>query len=153
MVSFYRNVLEKEENVHEQAVKNSITGTNLDLEFEENQQQGEGGDKARQLAKEIISRGGQVTLTEDGDVADKRELLRAGLNIVDKSGAEKLKTSSQTRPVPPSQSYGSGKAIGSRETGSRTMEADLLKMLEDQFSDSGSEEETEQAYPVKRSRQ
>jgi hypothetical protein len=90
MASFYRNLLEEEEEKHELAVKAAtkavIEGKRKPVLEEtdvETPREKKLADEARKLNAEL---GGEaVLLNDEGEVVDKRQLLKGGLNIIPKA--------------------------------------------------------------------
>ncbi|KAI9693542.1 MAG: hypothetical protein M1820_009157 [Bogoriella megaspora] len=82
MQGFYKDLMGKEDEVHRAAVEAAARagkdgGSREEEEDEEDIWEVQQKDKLR----EIREAGGEVVLNEDGEVADKRQLLAAGLNI------------------------------------------------------------------------
>ncbi|KAF3896739.1 Nuclear speckle splicing regulatory protein-like protein [Trichophyton interdigitale] len=82
MVGFYRDVLKRDEQRHEEAVrsaeeaaKNKATVENDEVEQEKT---------ATQIAEELNAKGAKIAVNDEGEVVDKRQLLTAGLNVVSK---------------------------------------------------------------------
>jgi len=88
MTGFYKNLLAKEEERHSEIMKAAE-----DLQ-KNGPVKGQGaGEEDRvktdaELAREINEKGGSVALNEDGQVVDKRQLLKGGLNVGAKKKAE-----------------------------------------------------------------
>lgn len=90
MASFYRNLLEEEEEKHELAVKAATkaviegkTKPVLEETDVETPREKKLADEARKLNAEL---GGEaVLLNDEGEVVDKRQLLKGGLNIIPKA--------------------------------------------------------------------
>ena len=78
VTTLYRKMLEEDEQKHIAAIRavetKEVTANDFDLD-DDNQI------SDRQIAMEANARGGQIALTDDGEVADKRQLLRTGLNV------------------------------------------------------------------------
>ncbi|RCI15238.1 hypothetical protein L249_6468 [Ophiocordyceps polyrhachis-furcata BCC 54312] len=98
MSAYHRQLLEKEEERHAQAVKaveqrarNASATTTAEKkkkkeeeEEEEEEEEPESEDKERAeaaLARELNEKGASVAVNEDGQVVDKRQLLKGGLNV------------------------------------------------------------------------
>ncbi|KAK1835249.1 nuclear speckle splicing regulatory protein 1 [Podospora conica] len=83
MADFYKDMLERGELAH-QAVMKAVE------EGEGKKEEGEGEEvkSAAERAREINALGGNVVMNDDGEVVDKRQLLRGGLNIAPKNKAE-----------------------------------------------------------------
>ncbi|KAI9815514.1 MAG: hypothetical protein M1827_002648 [Pycnora praestabilis] len=129
MMGFYKSVLSRDEKRHEELVAAAAKAT-------ENGQENEDlADEPREknetdIAREINARGGGVIINDEGQVADKRQLLSAGLNIAPKPKASTLaradSSSSAARTGVQSvfQGRGSGQKA-TRERQTRMMEAQL----------------------------
>lgn len=90
----------------------------------------ESGETEADMAKELIAKGGKVAVNEEGEVVDKRELLRGGLNLGAKKKKEEPKgptgSASSTGPRDQSKGYfGSGGKQAMRERQTRMLEAQL----------------------------
>ncbi|KAF3769863.1 hypothetical protein M406DRAFT_230535, partial [Cryphonectria parasitica EP155] len=86
------------------------------------------------IAREINAKGGKVVVNEEGEVVDKRELLRGGLNLGAKKKTDEPKeagrSSSGTKPRDQSKGYfGSGGKQAMRERQTRMLEAQLEESL------------------------
>jgi coiled-coil domain-containing protein 55 len=92
------------------------------------------------IAKELNAKGANIALTDDGEVADKRELLTAGLNIM---ARPKSKSVHQNRPaVLNSTGLPLGKPANSRaarERQSRMLEDQLEQMVKRQAENEAEE--------------
>lgn len=91
MSVFYKAMLEKNEREHEAMVKAAEEMKNRPVEEREKLAAGEGGKEkksATERAKEINARGGNVIINDDGEVVDKRQLLKGGLNVAPKKKIE-----------------------------------------------------------------
>lgn len=81
MAGFFRNVMDQQEQEHREAVeaaaKAAASGVKpLAVDAEEDT------DKANmQRARELNEKGANILINDDGEIADKRQLLSAGLNI------------------------------------------------------------------------
>ncbi|CZT53309.1 uncharacterized protein RSE6_14794 [Rhynchosporium secalis] len=129
MTSFYKNMLEKGERKHAEVVKaveeRIKTGPVVE-EFEEEKVKTEAD-----LAREINESGGEkIAINDEGQVVDKRQLLKGGLNVAPKpksaasiNAAKNAKAmSDRTKPV--FVGAGGGKQA-MRERQTRMMEAQL----------------------------
>jgi coiled-coil domain-containing protein 55 len=92
------------------------------------------------IAKELNAKGADIALTDDGEVADKRQLLSAGLNIMVRP---KVKSTQQHRPnALASTGLSSAKPANSRaarERQSRMLEDQLEQMVKRQAEDEAEE--------------
>ncbi|KAM7202116.1 nuclear speckle splicing regulatory protein 1 [Naviculisporaceae sp. PSN 640] len=95
MSVFYKAMLEKNEREHEAMVKAAEEMKNRPAEEREKlaaAAAGEGEEEkkksATERAKEINAKGGNVIINDDGEVVDKRQLLKGGLNVAPKKKIE-----------------------------------------------------------------
>lgn len=128
MTSFYKNMLEKGEQKHAEVVKaveeRIKTGPVEEVE-EENQK------TEADIAREINEKsGGSIAINDEGQVVDKRQLLKGGLNIALKpkgaasSNAARDGKAMSDRTKPAFVGAGGGKQA-MRERQTRMMEAQL----------------------------
>jgi len=85
LAEFYKGMLERGEREHAALVKAAEEGVgkNVPVEEEEDKEK-----SATERAKEINAMGGNVLINEEGEVVDKRQLLKGGLNVTAKKTAE-----------------------------------------------------------------
>lgn len=150
MTSFYKNMLEKGEQKHAEVVKAAEEMSKAGPAMREVEKEEKVRTEA-ELAKEINEkRAGAITVNDEGQVVDKRQLLKGGLNIVAKPKSA-TSTLSYGSPMTPVRSQGSGfvGAAGGkqamRERQSRMMEAQL-----EQATKRALEEESEEREKVER---
>lgn len=82
MSAFYRNMLEKDEQRHSQAVKAAedvVKDGPKQVEEPEEDMTAEQAEAER--VKELNEKGASIAVNEDGQVVDKRQLLKGGLNV------------------------------------------------------------------------
>jgi hypothetical protein len=80
-----------------------------------------------ELARRINAQGGHVILNDDGQVADKRQLLRAGLNVVPKSKHDMQSAAENKSRAPQQHSY------QGRNVNQKSMRERQSRMLEQQL--------------------
>ncbi|KAM7223816.1 nuclear speckle splicing regulatory protein 1 [Rhypophila decipiens] len=89
---FYKGMLEKKEQEHAAMVKAAEEMKNRTVEEREQMAKEEGEEEkvksATERAREINAKGGNVVINDDGEVVDKRELLKGGLNVAPKKKVE-----------------------------------------------------------------
>jgi coiled-coil domain-containing protein 55 len=127
MTSFYKNMLQKEEQKHAEIVKAAENSSNQrPIAEEETKEKTEA-----EIAKEINEKtGGKIAVNDEGQVVDKRQLLKGGLNILPKpkgtlvTNASTANKSTSNRGGPGIVGAGGGKQA-MRERQSRMMEAQL----------------------------
>ncbi|KAK2762610.1 hypothetical protein FQN54_000783 [Arachnomyces sp. PD_36] len=109
MVGFYKDMLDRGERRHEEAVKAAEEAVERKKrQMEEGVAVGVGEEEAKggeekeeekteaQIAAELKARGRNVVVNDEGQVVDKRQLLSAGLNV-----APKAKKDQHAQPVRP----------------------------------------------------
>ncbi|KAI1074377.1 hypothetical protein F5B20DRAFT_442077 [Whalleya microplaca] len=154
MTAFYKDLLERGDQRHAEAVKAAEErAKNGPKEGEE--QEEEKPKTEADVAKEINQKGGHITINEDGQVVDKRELLKGGLNLGAKKKTEPRKDTSKgpDRRDDRDQSrgfIGSGGKQAMRERQSRMLEAHLEQTLKRSLADE--EEERQKLEHASKSR-
>jgi coiled-coil domain-containing protein 55 len=147
MTSFYKNMLDKGEQKHAEVVKaaeeRAKAGSVPDREHEEDAVRTE-ADLAREINEK---KAGVIAINDEGQVVDKRQLLKGGLNVVAKQKPPTLGDSSRGGSAISDRSRGSG-FVGSgggkqamRERQSRMMEAQLEAATKRAFEDEAEERE------------
>lgn len=149
MTIFYKNILEKEEQKHAEVVKaveeRIKQGPKDEVEKEKEKTEAD-------IAREINEKkAGTIAINDEGQVVDKRQLLKGGLNIVPKPKSAVPATSQRGGISVSDRSRGSGfvGAVGGkqamRERQSRMMEAQL-----EQATKRALEEEEEDRQKIER---
>jgi len=149
MSSFYKNMLEKGEEKHSEvikAVEDRIKNGPVEEDEEEKQK------TEADLAREINERtDGAIAVNDEGQVVDKRQLLKGGLNIATKPKTASASSTSRGGSSMSDRSRGSG-FVGAgggkqamRERQSRMMEAQLEQVTKRAF-----EEEEEERQKIER---
>ncbi|KXH30780.1 coiled-coil domain-containing protein 55 [Colletotrichum simmondsii] len=133
MSAFYKNLLNKGEERHAEVVKaaedKAKAGPAVQEEDDTSKEKSEAD-----VAREINQKGGAVAVNEDGQVVDKRQLLRGGLNVGAKKEAQVREEAARPRESRPERSAGTG-FVGSggkgamRERQTRMLEAQLEAAL------------------------
>lgn len=133
MTGFHKEMLEREDQKRAEMEKMAAEATKsggLPKADEDNEEKTE-TDKA----KEINAKGGKIAVNEEGEVVDKRELLRGGLNLGAKKKTDEPKEGSRSSfsgAGPRDQSRGhfaSGGKQAMRERQTRMLEAQLEQAL------------------------
>ncbi|KAF2675337.1 hypothetical protein BT63DRAFT_34944 [Microthyrium microscopicum] len=93
------------------------------------------------IAKELNSKGASITLTDDGEIADKRQLLSAGLNVVAKpkpppSPKPNASQSVASKQIREDKSLGK---LSARERQSRMVETQMEQLLKRQADEEADE--------------
>lgn len=162
MAEFYKSMLERGEQEHAALVKAAEEKRKAGA-GKEGEGGGEGGEEdeevdreksAAERAREINAMGGNVLINDEGEVVDKRQLLKGGLNVAPKKRAEverekarqrqeeaaaaaaRARNDAQSRGV-----YAAGGRQAMRERQTRMLEA----QLEETLKRSRQEEEEEAA--------
>ncbi|EGX97122.1 hypothetical protein CCM_01781 [Cordyceps militaris CM01] len=139
MSAFYRQLLNKDEQRHAESVKaaEEMTKTatlNKDAD-EPDIEEEEDGDKAQAArARAMNEKGASVDVNEDGQVVDKRQLLRGGLNLDPKRKAAVPAAAQQHKAAQRESKDGpapgqAGRRQAMRERQSRQMEEQLEQSL------------------------
>jgi coiled-coil domain-containing protein 55 len=129
MTNFYKNMLEKGEQRHAEVVKaveeRIKNGPQQDEEGKERQK------TEAEIAREINEKtGGAIAINDEGQVVDKRQLLKGGLNIIPKPrgstavSAQRGRSASDRSRAPAFTGAGASKQA-MRERQSRMMEEQL----------------------------
>ncbi|RJE18154.1 Coiled-coil domain-containing protein [Aspergillus sclerotialis] len=87
MVGFYKDMLSRGEQKHEEALKAAEETAERVRRGEVSEDAEETTDKEKteaQMAAELNARGANVAINDEGQVVDKRQLLSAGLNVAPK---------------------------------------------------------------------
>ncbi len=147
MTAFYRQLLDKDEQRHAESVKAAEemvknTGAKKDAENPDVEDEDDDDKAQAARAKALNEKGASVDVNEDGQVVDKRQLLRGGLNL-DAKKKTAVQQQQQHRPDererkdghPPGQA---GRRQAMRERQSRMMEEQLEQSMKRAYD----EEET-----------
>ncbi len=132
MTGFYKQILETGDHRHaeimkaaEERQKSGPTAKQEDTE----ERVVTDADRAR----EINERGGSVAVNEDGEVVDKRQLLKGGLNVSAKKKAEvaadAARSAADTGRRPQGQGHVAGGVQGRRDRQSRMLESQYEQAL------------------------
>ncbi|TWU73638.1 hypothetical protein ED733_003160 [Metarhizium rileyi] len=131
MSAFYRKLLDKDEARHTEIVK-AVEENAKDGPTKE-QDSGEEPDQEKaeaDLARKMNEKGASVAVNEDGQVVDKRQLLRGGLNV----GAKKKEGAQREaeRPKEPERRSMNGAQFGRKQA----MRERQTRMMEEQLEQS-----------------
>ncbi|KAK4114083.1 hypothetical protein N656DRAFT_777223 [Canariomyces notabilis] len=155
LTDFYRGMLQREEEEHAALVKAAEEGAGAKKLADGDGPLGGDGEEeeksAAERAREINAMGGNVLVNEDGEVVDKRQLLKGGLNVAarKKAEAQKEKERQAAAAAAARESgglrskgvYAAGGKQAMRERQTRMLEA----QLEETLKRSRQEEEEERA--------
>ena len=150
MTNFFKNVLDRGEQKHAEVVKAAEEAAKVAAKVEQDDTDREKTEA--ELAAEIsIKTGGAIAVNDEGQVVDKRQLLKGGLNILPKAKAPSSTSSSRGHTLASDRSKPSG-FVGAgggkqamRERQSRMMEAQL-----EQATKRALEEEEEERAKIER---
>ncbi|UPK90674.1 hypothetical protein LCI18_001609 [Fusarium solani-melongenae] len=147
MSAFYRKLLDKDEQRHSDVVKAAEEKVkNGAPEEEEKEDQAEKAKTDAEIAQELNEKGAEVAINEEGQVVDKRQLLRGGLNV----GAKKESTQREAdRQAERPQRVVTGQQIGRRQAQRERQSRMLAEQLEQSMKRSR-EEEASQREEVER---
>lgn len=133
MTAFYKDLLNRGDQRHAEVMKAVEDKAKLgpqDAEAEPKVQ--EKAKTEADMARELNSKGASVAINDDGQVVDKRELLKGGLNLgtVKKPEVRRDQREPERRQDRPSSGFvGAGGKQSMRERQSRMMEAQLEESL------------------------
>lgn len=131
MTTFYRKLLDKEQERHAETVRAAEEMAKKGPGEKDNKNEGETEvDKEKEFAKvaqELNEKGASISVNEDGQVVDKRQLLKGGLNV----GAKKKVEAQQEadRPVERESREITGQQLGRKQA----MRERQSRMLADQL--------------------
>ncbi|KFA48175.1 hypothetical protein S40293_06901 [Stachybotrys chartarum IBT 40293] len=142
MSAFYRNLLNKDEQRHAEAVKAAEDSAKnaSQPELQETTEQTNEKSEA-DVAKDLNERGASIAVNEDGQVVDKRQLLRGGLNV----GAKKKETAQKEaeRPKEQDRRPNDGAQFGRKQAMRERQSRMLAEQLEQSMKRSREEEEAQ----------
>jgi hypothetical protein len=146
MQGFYRKMMEDDEKRHQEAVEAAaeVAKGGMKLQTEDPKEKTDAD-----IAKELNQKGQNIILTEEGQVADKRQLLSAGLNVVakPKSAATAATASSRSSAAQPAYRRGdTQKAVRERQS---KMIAEQLEQAAKRTADEEAEERRKLEHTAK----
>ncbi|RYP90398.1 hypothetical protein DL770_003482 [Monosporascus sp. CRB-9-2] len=149
MTAFYKDLLERGDQRHAEVVKAAEERAKLGPQHRGDAPEEKKEKTATDIAKEINAKGGSIAINEDGEVVDKRELLKGGLNL---SSRKKPEPRRDERKGPDRRDdrsssgfVGAGGKQAMRERQSRMLEAQLEQSLKRTL-----EQEAEEQQKVER---
>ncbi|KAF1987854.1 hypothetical protein K402DRAFT_35419 [Aulographum hederae CBS 113979] len=127
MQGFYKSVMDMEEQKHEEAMQAAEEAVKSGKPITQEDKPKEKTDA--ELAAEANARGADVIVNDEGLIADKRQLLTAGLNVAPKPKNAPASAKGASRPDSQRQSYRSVhlKFEGTRERQTRLVEDQLSR--------------------------
>ncbi|RYO76825.1 hypothetical protein DL762_009681 [Monosporascus cannonballus] len=149
MTAFYKDLLERGDQRHAEVVKAAEERAKLGPQHPDDIPEEKKEKTATDIAKEINARGGSIAINEDGEVVDKRELLRGGLNVSSKKKPEPRRDERKGPDHRDNHStggfVGAGGKQAMRERQSRMLEAQLEQSVKRTL-----EQEAEEQQKVER---
>lgn len=142
MSAFYRKLLNKDEERHAEAVKAAEDMAKSRPEGQKEAEEEESTEKTEAaVAQELNEKGASIAVNEDGQIVDKRQLLKGGLNL----GAKK-KESTQAdtaRPAERDRREISGQQIGRKQAMRERQSRMLAEQLEQSMKRSREDDEAQ----------
>ncbi|KAL6924538.1 hypothetical protein ACHAPO_003758 [Fusarium lateritium] len=150
MSAFYKKLLDKDEQRHSDAVKaaEEQTKSGAPAQEEASDAEKESDETEANLAKELNKKGAAVAINEDGQVVDKRQLLRGGLNVGVKKKESTQHDSERQAELPRKEAtnHQFGRRQAQRERQTRMMEQQLEEsMKRSRDEEAAQREEVERA--------
>lgn len=155
MTAFYKDLLNRGDQRHTEVMKAAEERAKIGPQDDEETMNEEKVKTDADIARELNEKGASIAINEDGQVVDKRELLRGGLNISAKKKAEVRKDTNRgpDRRDDRDRSrgfVGAGGKNAMRERQSRMLEAQLEQSLKRSMEDE--EEERQKVERAAKSR-
>jgi coiled-coil domain-containing protein 55 len=144
MSGFYRNVMEQEDQKHKEIVEAAANVKPGEVVVDAEPQEKSAAD----LAKELNERGAKILINDEGQVADKRQLLTAGLNVAPKRKLDGSSASAATAQRPIQQ-----QAFRGPSDAKRAMHARQTAMMQEQLeaaAKKAAEEEEQERLKIER---
>ncbi|KAK0711129.1 coiled-coil domain-containing protein 55-domain containing protein [Lasiosphaeris hirsuta] len=136
LADFYKQMLDKGEEEHAAKIKAveqlKVTGGVLP---EGNKEGAEKGKTATERAREINAQGGNIVINDDGEVVDKRQLLKGGLNVAPKKKVEVQQDEVRLAARGPGNAGVSTKGVFNIGGGKNAMRGRQTRMLEAQLEE------------------
>ncbi|KAL2022276.1 hypothetical protein VTK56DRAFT_5674 [Thermocarpiscus australiensis] len=157
MAEFYKSMLERGEREHAALVKAAEEGVGSKVGAQQGgEEEEEDREKsAAERAREINAMGGKVLVNDEGEVVDKRQLLKGGLNVAPKKKAEVEKEKARQAAAAAAAASRAGAGAQRRgvyaDGGKRAMRERQTRMLEAQLEETlkrSRQEEEEEAAKI-----
>ncbi|KAG6216335.1 hypothetical protein E4U50_006073 [Claviceps purpurea] len=134
MSAFYKKLLDRDEARHSEIVNAAVKKAKEGSTTETGPEDDEDPDLEKSeadLARQLNEKGASVAVNEDGQVVDKRQLLRGGLNVSVKKKEEVKRDAGRSREPEKKSANGMqfGKKQAMRERQTRMMEEQLEESL------------------------
>lgn len=144
MASFYRKLLDKEQERHAETVRAAEEMAKRGPTEANGEDEGEvDGDKEKEYAKaaqELNEKGASISVNEDGQVVDKRQLLKGGLNVGAKKQVEAQREAE--RPLEREHREITGQQLGRKQAMRERQSRMLAEQLEASLKRTREAEET-----------
>ncbi|KAF7594543.1 hypothetical protein BBP40_008990 [Aspergillus hancockii] len=153
MVDFYRDMLSRGEQQHEAVMKATEEAARRVQAGEATEETEEPKEKTEaQKAEELNARGACISVNDEGQVVDKRQLLSAGLNVAPKPKQQSAATTSAaSRPSSPRSRFQSEQK--NTRAGQRARQTEMIALqLEEQARQEEAAEAARQKEIAERSR-
>ncbi|KAB8616654.1 hypothetical protein FH972_025989 [Carpinus fangiana] len=149
MSGFFRNVMDQQEKDHQEAVEAAARAASGEKPAPAPEPSEGPGLTDIQRARELNEKGANIVITDEGEIADKRQLLTAGLNIAPKpkqTGPQNLstRTSQQQQQQP---------AYRGNMDAKRAMRERQTKMMESQLQQAAKRAADEEAEELQKREQ
>ncbi|KAF4466839.1 coiled-coil domain-containing 55 [Fusarium albosuccineum] len=142
MSAFYRKLLDKDEQRHSDAIKAAEEKTKHGENEPEEKEDAPKKEKTEaDVAREMNEKGAAVAINEDGQVVDKRQLLRGGLNLGAKK-KESVQRDTDRQAERPRKEI-TGQQIGKRQAQRERQSRMMAEQLEQSLKRSREEEATQ----------
>ncbi|EKG18286.1 protein of unknown function DUF2040 [Macrophomina phaseolina MS6] len=128
MSGFYRSMMNEQEKRHQEALQATEKAQSGKIEIPVDEGELEKQKTDAELAKEMQEKGVDVVINDEGQVADRRQLLTAGLNVAPKPKQPTAAPASTSRPAQMQQQAYQGRGSSKqamRERQTRMIEAQL----------------------------
>jgi hypothetical protein len=142
MAGFYRKLLNRNEQMHSDAVKaaESLAKGTPKHEEAEAEETTEEQEEAKRV-KELNEKGAGIIVNEDGEVVDKRQLLKGGLNLAPKPMGTAPKQ--DTRPAERERKPAAGQPVSSKQAMRERQSRMMAEQLEQSMKRSREEAEAQ----------
>ncbi|CAG7937478.1 unnamed protein product [Penicillium olsonii] len=142
MIGFYRDVLSRGEEQHEQAVKAAEEAARRVKEGELPEETKDENEKTEaEKAEDLNSRGARVAVNDEGQVVDKRQLLSAGLNVAPKPKSQ--------APAPKPAARPAARPVAGHQNARAAQRARQTDMVASQYEERARQEEEAEAAKQK----
>lgn len=143
MSGFYKDLLKKDEERHEMAVKAAEEAAAKGEPGEVNPTGDEAKEKTdAEIAADLNRSGANIAVNDEGQVVDKRQLLSAGLNVAPKPKNATAAPTAKEAPKP-GEFVRSREAISTRQNQRERQTRMLASQLEDMAAKQAEQEEAE----------